>query len=224
MFPHYWSHSSKPDHLLHKFNQSGKSPWNPWRLPSHLGKKSTLGPVQEFCVLKSWEGEKCLGLICFEAGYSLPFLAGERNLALKGLFIELTPLQQGQSSWVQNSPPLSAVVLRSFATCAAGMHFMPEQSHTARASATHSSMLSVKVREKECLFRFLHALACLFKDLSKKQGVLSLWHKDTLILQLALKRNSSCFRELLWLWSKAGVWGLAGLSFAKAILRPNCLD
>lgn len=31
-------------------------------------------------------------------------------------------------------------------------------------------MLPVEVQEKEYLFRFLPALGCLFKDMSKKQG------------------------------------------------------
>lgn len=56
-----------------------------------------------------------LGLICFQVGYSLLLLSGERNLSLKGSLIELTPLQKGWSSWVMNSPPLSAVMFYSFA-------------------------------------------------------------------------------------------------------------
>lgn len=62
----------------------------------------------------------------------------------------------------------------------------------------HSSVLPVKVQEKQYLFRFIHALACLFKDVSEKQGVLScpLRYKDILIVQLPLSRSSFFFREL----------------------------
>lgn len=123
-----------------------------------------------------------------------------------------------------NPPPLSAVMFYSFAALwpCSGKHCMPEQSDIVNARATHSSMFPMKVQEKQHLFRFIHALAYLFKDVLKEQEILScpLRHKDTLILQLPLRRNAFCFRELLW-FKVGGIRGLTGLSGATAILSPN---
>lgn len=121
-----------------------------------------------------------------------------------------------------NSPPLSAGMSYSFMAMLLGSTLF-QNSLIQWVLEPHIQPCSLWKSKKNSIYSvFIHALAYLFKDVLKKQEVLScpLWHKDILILQLPLRRNSFCFRELLWC-KVGGIRDLTGVSGATAILSPN---